>query len=346
MTEGIRLPGGLRFLLVAASFIILVAGLRAASTLLLPFLVSVLLALISLPLLYWLKRTGLPNVLAVLLTMLAVIALLAGIGLLVGGSLNRFTDAVPQYQARLEQMGQGVRDWLGSRGIDVSSLVSSDQINPGAVMDLAQNILKGVAVVLSQTVTVLLTMTFILLEAAGFPAKMKAAFGGRDGGLERFAKVREEVQRYLVIKTLVSLTTGILIWGWLAFLGVDFPLLWGLLAFLMNYIPTLGSLIAAVPAVLLTVVQLGPGPAAFVALGYLAVNLILGSLVEPHFMGRRLGLSTLIVFLSLVFWGWVWGPVGMLLSVPLTTIVKILLENSEDFRWLGALLDSTPKAKA
>jgi AI-2 transport protein TqsA len=306
----------------------------------------VFLALISLPLLYWLKRLRIPNVLAVLLTMLAVIALLAGIGLLAGGSVNRFTDAAPLYQARLEQMSQGVREWIGNRGIDVSTLLSSQQVSPRAVMDLTRNLLRSIAVVLSQTVTVLLTMTFILLEAAGFPAKMKAAFGGADGGLERFAKVRQEIQRYLVIKTLVSLATGVLIGGWLAILGVDFPLLWGLLAFLLNYIPTLGSLIAAVPAVLLTVVQLGPGRAAAAALGYVVVNVALGNLVEPHLMGRRLGLSTLVIFLSLVFWGWVWGPVGMLLSVPLTTIVKILLENSEDFRWLAALLDSTPKSRA
>ena len=345
MSEAQRLSGGVRFLLVAASFIVVVAGLRAASALLLPFLVSVFLALISLPLLYWLKRVKIPNGLAVLLTMLTVIAMLAGIGVLVGGSLNRFTDAAPHYQARLDQMSQGARAWLAGRGVDLSALVSSEQISPRAVMDLARNILKGVALVLSQTVTVLLTMTFILLEAAGFPAKMKAAFGGREGGLERFAKVRGEVQRYLVIKTLVSLATGLLIGAWLSVLGVDFPLLWGLLAFLLNYIPTLGSIIASVPAILLTLVQLGPGRAALAGLGYLAVNIVLGSLLEPHFMGRRLGLSTLVVFLSLVFWGWVWGPVGMLLSVPLTTIVKIMLENSEDFRWLGALLDSTPRAK-
>jgi predicted PurR-regulated permease PerM len=151
----------------------------------------------------------------------------------------------------------------------------------------------------------------------------------------------------VAIKPLVSLATGGFVALWVGLLGVDFPLLWGLVAFLMNYIPSLGSILAAVPAILLTIVQLGPGRALAVAIGYLVVNVVLGNFVEPHFMGRRLGMSTLVVFLSLVFWGWVWGPVGMLLSVPLTMVLKILLENTEDLRWVAVLLGPpTPAAAA
>ena len=117
-------------------------------------------------------------------------------------------------------------------------------------------------------------------------------------------------------------------------------LLWGLVAFLLNYVPNLGSIIAAVPAVLLALVQYGVGHALLVLMGYVAVNMLLGNLLEPVLMGRRLGLSTLVVFLSLVFWGWVWGPVGMLLSVPLTMIAKIFLENTRDLAWLAVMLDS------
>ena len=337
-----RMSGGTRVLLVVASFVVVIAGLRAASAILLPFLVSLFLALFSLPLLYGLKRIGLRNMLAVLVTMLLVISILVGLGVLVGGSINRFTELAPSYKSRLDDLTLSARAWFQTWGIDLSGMLTSDRISPGAVVDLAGQFLKGAAFILSQTVTVLLIMTFILLEAAGFPSKMKAAFGDRKGGLERFAKVRSDVQRYLVLKTLVSLVTGLLIGSWLWILGVDLPVLWGFLAFLMNYIPTLGSMIAAIPAVLLTIVQLGPAHALAAGIGYVSVNVVLGYFVEPHFMGRRLGLSTLVVFLSLVFWGWVWGPVGMLLSVPLTTIVKIMLENTEDFRWLATLLDATP----
>ena len=150
------------------------------------------------------------------------------------------------------------------------------------------------------------------------------------------------MQNYLAIKTLVSLATGVtagvLVWA----LGLDFPLLWGLLAFIFNYIPNLGSVLAGVPPVLLAILQLGPGRAVAVALGYLVINTVFGNFIEPTLMGRRLGLSTLVVFLSLVFWGWVWGPVGMLLAVPLTMVIKIALENTEDFHWVAVMLDANP----
>ena len=123
-----------------------------------------------------------------------------------------------------------------------------------------------------------------------------------------------------------------------AILGVDFAILWGLVAFLLNYVPIIGSIIAAIPAILLALIQLGVAPALLTCLGYVVVNVIFGSILEPRFMGRGLGLSTLVVFLSLVFWGWILGPVGMILSVPLTMIVKIALESSDDTHWIAVML--------
>jgi len=144
----------------------------------------------------------------------------------------------------------------------------------------------------------------------------------------------------MAIKTMISLATGLIIGFVLWLMGVDFFVLWALLAFLLNYIPNIGSIIAAVPAVILTFLQLGFVPAGFVIGLFVAVNMVMGSVIEPKFMGRSLGLSTLIVFLSLIFWGWLLGMVGMLLSVPLTMIFKIALENSHDGRWFAILLSS------
>ncbi|MFQ5519051.1 MAG: AI-2E family transporter [Mariprofundus sp.] len=132
--------------------------------------------------------------------------------------------------------------------------------------------------------------------------------------------------------------TGIFISIWLAVIGVDYPLLWGLVAFLFNFVPNIGSIIAAVPAVLLALIQLGSGEALMAGVGYVIANVVMGNVVEPKFMGKGVGLSTLVVFLSLVFWGWVLGPVGMLLSVPLTMIVKLALESRADTQWLAVLL--------
>jgi predicted PurR-regulated permease PerM len=183
-----------------------------------------------------------------------------------------------------------------------------------------------------------MTVIFILLEAASFPAKLQAIKGAPDASLSRWEYFLNDVKQYMAIKTWVSLATGILIAAWVAILGVDFPLLWGLLAFALNYVPNIGSIIAAVPAVLLALVQVGAIKALLLAGGYVTVNLIMGNAIEPRFMGKGLGLSTLVVFLSLLFWGWVLGPVGMLLSVPLTITAKIALDSREDTRWLAVLL--------
>lgn len=335
---------GVRFLLIAALLVVVIAGLQAAGSVLLPFLLSLFLATLSLPLLVWLQGKRVPTALAVLLTVLINISVLAAIVLIVSGSVEGFTREAPKYADRLQQMSTSVVDWLQSRGIDIPDEMVRDAINPGAVMALVGQMFNSMATVLSNFVLVVVTMIFILFEITQFPRKWQLAVGQQDP--ETFTRITLQIQRYLGIKTLISLATGILIGVWVAILGVDFPVLWGLIAFLFNYIPTLGSILAAVPVLLLSLVQFGLGGAALVGLGYVVVNMVFGTFVEPYFMGRTLGLSTLVIFLSLVFWGWVWGPVGMLLSVPLTMIVKILLENSENFRWVAVLLGPTPPQEA
>jgi len=332
---------GARFLIVAASAVVLIAGLRAASTIIVPFLIALFLSLISLPLLAWLQRHRVPRWLAVVITVLVALLALGAIAVLIGGSIREFTAEVPKYQRRLETTSASLLALLEERGVRVDRQMLDDLVDPTDAMNLLTTTLRGVAAVLSNLLLVLLTIVFILSEAVGFPDKLRAAFGPSQSS-ERFARVRREVQRYLGIKTLVSLATGGLVAGAMAVVGVDFPLLWGALAFLLNYIPALGSILAAIPPALLAAIQLGFGHAAAVIAVFLTVNVVLGSFVEPHLMGRRLGLSTLVVFVSLVFWGWVWGPVGMLLSVPLTMVLKIMLENTEDLRWVAVLLDAGP----
>jgi predicted PurR-regulated permease PerM len=176
----------------------------------------------------------------------------------------------------------------------------------------------------------------------GFPLKLSAALGNKESSFEELSKITDGIKRYMALKTLTSLATGIFVGIWLAIIGVDYPVLWGLVAFLLNYIPNIGSIIAAVPAVLLAFIQLGVIHALFAVLGYLVVNGVIGNVIEPRVMGRGVGLSTLVVFISLVFWGWVLGPVGMFLSVPLTMIVKISFEHNESTKSIAILLGSNP----
>ena len=333
---------GARVLLSVASVVIVIAGLKAAASVFLPVLIAVFLSMISLPLLNWLQAKRVPKGLAVLITIFVALGVLAAIVVLVGGSIQEFTREAPKYRAKVVTMWAGVLDWVQAQGIAVSPEITRELLDPGRAMDMMTGTLRGVAAVLSNLLLVFLFIVFILFEAAGFPAKVRAAFGER-AGFKRFDKFLEEVQRYLAIKTTVSLITGVVVGASLWLVGVDFPLLWGGLAFLLNYIPTIGSILAAIPPALLALIQLGPGYSMIVVMIFLTVNITLGSLVEPYFMGRRLGLSTLVVIISLVFWGWIWGPVGMLLSVPLTMILKILLENTEDLRWIAVFLDASPR---
>ena len=339
-----RQDHGARFLVVAASLIVVIAGLRQASQLILPFLTAVFLAVVSLPVMVWLQRRKVPTPIAVFGTVVAAAGVVSVLGVVVGRSVNEFGLVAPEYTARFQELVNGIMAWAAGLGLPTAEWTPLDYFNAGAVVDLLGGTLGALAGLLSNAFLVLLAVIFILFEAAGFRAKLGIAFGDRGKSLERFGQMTQQIQKYLAIKTAVSLTTGLLAGIWVWALGLDFPLLWGLVAFIFNYIPSLGSIFAAIGPVLLSLVQFGPGRAVIVAIGYIVINVVFGNVVEPMLLGRRLGLSTLVVFLSLVFWGWVWGPMGMLLSVPLTMMLKIALENTEDLRWVAVMLDANPSS--
>ena len=342
----------MRLLLVAACVVVLVAGLRAASSIMIPFLVAIFIAAISLPLLSWLQQR-LPMIVAVLGTILMDLLVLALVGYLVGSTANQVAGEMGEIQSTLTEWIEDGGGWLEERGVPVASWWAGDdslsqalfsRFEPGFLVDFVNRTLRATTAALSSFLVISLIVIFTLFEAATFGPKVRAAFGS-DGAEARFARAMHEIQHYMGIKTVISLATGLLIGIWVGVLGVEFAIFWGLVAFVLNFIPNLGSIIAAVPTTLLAMVQIGVGRALLVALGYLVVNMVIGNFIEPPLLGRRLGLSTLVVVLSLVFWGWVWGPVGMLLSVPLTMVVKILLENTEEFRWVAVLLGDSREAK-
>ncbi len=329
-----------RLLVSAAAFVIVVAGMRAAEPILVPLLIAGFLAILSASPIFWLRDKGLPAAVALFLVILGVLGLGFGFIVLIGTSLDDFSNAIPRYQARLTEEMEPLLQWVQGLGFQFNEELMLKSIDPGASMRLVGRMLSGLGGILTNSFLILLTVIFILLEASSFPKKVHAAFGDPKGTFSQFSKITDAVNNYLAIKTLLSLATGIIVAIWVAILGIDFPVIWGLLAFLLNFIPNLGSIIAAVPPVLLGYIQFGLGRALLVAAGYGIVNVIFGNVVEPKMMGRKLGLSTLVVFLSLVFWGWIWGPVGMLLSVPMTMIVKIALESHPSTHAFSILLDS------
>ena len=342
MDDTEKLTKATRVLVTAASFVVVVAGMRAAGTILVPFILSLFIATICAPLLGELRKLKIPNGLAVLIIIITIVTLGVFLFTFLGSSINGLTRDLPTYQDHINAQVNTVIAWLEKIGLDISGEIIKDYFNPARALRMAASTLSRLSGVLTNSFMILLTVLFILLEAADFPSKLYAALKDPEESLERFHEISASVNRYIAIKTITSLATGIIIGIWLWLLGVDYALLWALLAFLLNYVPNIGSIIAAIPAVLLAAVQFGLGNALLTALGYAVVNVVIGSLIEPRYMGRGLGLSTLVVFLSLVFWGWVLGPVGMLLSVPLTMILKIALDSNDDTRWIAIMLGSGP----
>lgn len=329
-------------LLQAAALVVVVAGLRAAAPFLLPLLLALFLALLSFPIVTWLCRRGVRLPLAVIATVLTEMGLLLIAGLVLSGALNELARASPGYATQMVEKTRALIETLQAQGIDISGWFDIENLDPASLFDFAQGILrgtvKGVASFVSLFTLVLVILICVLFEGAAMPDKLVRAFGIGGRRSDFLANVTRQIQRYLGFKTLISLMTGTLLGLWVWALDVPFPLVWGMVAFVLNFIPAIGSIIAAIPAVLITLIQHGLGHAALVAVGYLAVNFLFGNLLEPHLMGRSFGLSTLVVFLSLIFWGWLWGPLGMLLSVPLTMVIKITLEETEQLRWVAVLL--------
>jgi AI-2 transport protein TqsA len=327
-------------LLILASFIVVVAGMKAASSILVPFFLAVFIAVICTPPLFWLQRKGVPKVLALVLILVTILLVGLLFGALTGPSLNHFLSSIPDYQERLSAHIATLISWLHEKGVNIPQEEVAGTFNPGWVMSMAGGIFSALSSVLTNAFLILLTVVFILLEVADFPKKLRTVLKNPERSLSTIEKFSQSAKRYLVIKTLISATIGVVIWLWLLILGVDYPVLWGTLSFLLNYVPNIGSIIAALPVALLALVQLGVGSALLTVLGFVVVHIVVGNIIEPKVTGKGLSLSTLVVFLSLVFWGWVLGPIGMILSVPMTSLVKIALESYEETRGLAIMLGS------
>ena len=245
--------------LTLAGFIIVVAGMKAASSILVPFFMAVFIAVICTPPLFWLQRKGVPKILALIVILVVILGVGLLFGTLIGSSLNDFLISLPDYQERLSNYVATFVNWLREKGVNIPKEEVSAIFHPGWVMALAGGIFSALSSVLTNAFLILLTVVFILLEAADFPKKLRLVLKNPERSLSTIEKFSQSAKRYLVIKTLISAATGLVIWLWLLILGVDYPVLWATLSFLLNYVPNIGSIIAALPVVLLALVQLGSG---------------------------------------------------------------------------------------
>ena len=323
-----------------AAILIIIAGIKAAASFITPFLLAVFISVIAAYPMNWLDKKKVPHILSVILVLVFMLFILTLLGGVTGGSIASFTQDLPSYEEKLKKIELENLKTLDVLGFDFSEESILESLDSSKILSFTATILNSIGSLMGASFLILLTVMFILIESNTFSQKICLISSDPTASRAQMKKVVSGIRHYLSIKTLTSLSTGILVAIFLTILGVDYPILLGMIAFLMNYIPNIGSLLAAIPAFLLALIQLGPSTAFWTAIGYLIINLIIGSFIEPRVMGKGMGLSTLVVFVSLIFWGWILGPVGMFLSVPLTMVAKIYFEANDSTKWIAVLLGS------
>lgn len=331
--------------IIYASFVIIIAGLMEAVSIVNPILMGLFISVICAKPISWLQKRKVPQTLAVFIVLFIIVAIFIGYSELIGSSLSSFSENIGEYESNIDAMGKTVVEFASSNGINISSTTFTNLFDVSKVMNLTAGVLGQLGSFMGNALTIFFLAVFLLLELDTLDIKSKVVF--KDSNTSKYLfSIVDSIRHYLSIKTATSLLTGIIIWIALEILGLDYAIIWGLIAFLLNYIPNIGSIVAAVPAVLFALIQLGFEGVLWTGIIFIAANMIVGNIIEPKMMGKGLGLSTYVVFVSLIFWGFILGTVGMFLSVPLTMAIKIMLEQNEKTEWIAILLGSGDEAVA
>ena len=328
-----------------AALIIIFAGVIYAKSIITPFLLALFISIICAQPISQLEKNRIPRWLALIIVILGLIVLFSGFSFLIGGTVSSFSGNLSKYESTLTTISNSFIQYLNEQGLKIPKDHISNFIQPAKILEYTASALNTLFNMMGTTFVIFLIILFILMEFGSFSVKAKAIQSESNKSIAYYPTILRNIRHYLAIKTLLCLSIGILIYLALVIIGVDYPLLWALIGGLMNYIPNIGSIISTIPTVLFALVQLGLGGALWTLGSTMIIHNILGNFIEPRIMGRGLGLSTLVVFLSLLFWGFILGMVGMFLSVPFTMTIKIILEQNEKTKWLAILLGTPAEAK-
>lgn len=328
-----------------AALVIIFAGVIYAKTIITPLLLALFISVICAQPIAWMETKKIPKSVALLIIILGLILLFTGFITLIGSTLSSFSSDLSDYELSLNDMGKSLIQFLNDQGIKIPEGQLTNLIQPAKILEFTANAVNGVLSMMGSTFLIFLIVLFILMEFGSFMVKAKAIVFESGQSIEFFSTIAQNIRQYLWIKTLVAIAVGILIYFASLIIGLDYPLLWAVIAALMNYIPNIGSIIASVPAVLFALVQVGTAGAIWTLVSFMVIYNVIGNFIEPRIMGKGLGLSTLVVFLSLLFWGLIFGTVGMILSVPITMAIKIILEQDVKTRWLSILLGTPDEAR-
>ena len=327
---------GQRFLNLAA-LVVIVFGLRFAESFLVPVIIGVAVAAISAPLVNWISRRGVPTVLSATIVLMLDIALLTGLARLLLLAASDLQDGLPTYITRFSALTHNLELYLSRHGLH--KVAKAPWVSTEQASTMLQSFIGDFATGASHVALVIFVVFFLLCELPGMGEKLRRLHGNADLQFERVDRIVRQVQLYLVVKLWTSLMAGVGAFIVLKLVGVELALLLSLLLFLLHFIPNIGAVIGTVPAVAFALVDRGPAAALTVGIAFLVLNTLVGSLLEPRMLGTRLGVSPFVVLIGMLFWGWLWGPAGALLSVPILAATKIVLENIPDLAWIAELAD-------
>ncbi len=344
MTER-NLSPPVRYIIIGAAIVIILAGIRAATPILGPLLLAVFLAMITAPLLRWLVRNGVPPLAALGVIVAGLVAGFLLIGAFVGAAFVRMINTLPLYQEQLTVQLALLESFLADYGIDAASIQVFDIIDRGMLVQELVAFAGSFGSALFDAFIIVIATVFLLLEASRFTAGIEHRFGADSRMLEQIRQSTTLLIDYVIVRTKVNLLTGAGVAVLFYVLGVDFALLWGLLTFILSYIPYIGLALAALPATVLAWLELGLPGVAIVLVGVTIVNALAENVLFPQMAGQGLDLSPFIVLFSVIFWGFILGAAGIFLAVPLTLAVKMVFEIWEETRWLAALMSSGNEKK-
>lgn len=328
-------------LLAAASMVAVLAGMRAASTIMGPMMIALLITIAWSPGSLWLQRRGWRPTIAALTGILLGVVILGLFALLVWISLQQLQGKLPTYKARIETLQVEIRGMLANLPFDTSQMFTSDSVKPDALVGYALTGVKKISAAAGKMVVLVVLMAFMMLEGVRYPEKLESALGGFPGAKDRFTRFGAVMRSYITVNSIFGLIAAAINTVLLLALGVDFAILWGVVSFLLSFVPNIGFVVALVPPALLALIELGFGRSMAVVAGYVIINFLVDNVIKPRFVAEHVDLAPIVIVLSLLFWGWLIGPMGALVAVPLSIAAKFIFESFEDSRWLARLMSDS-----
>jgi len=313
-------------LLSLAAIVVIVAGIKEIAPVLNIFLVALLLAVSISPILTWQIKKGWPKAVSLIVTIFIVLVVTAALSTMLGIAANNMASKAPEYEQRITELYKSGLDMLAGKGIGINEIKQLDLFSPDRLVSFATSFIENIFSTFGNVAFVLLLMIFILIEFADLTKKSKSGEFAVGSWQHRFSDISNDLRKYVSINAVMGLLAAVADVILMLIMGIDFAIIWGFLAFFFSFIPNIGFFLSVIPPALVALIEYGWVHCVILVVGFVVVNAIIDNIIKPKYFGQEFNMSILLVFLSLLFWGWVLGPIGAILGVPLTMSVKKMSE--------------------